>query len=391
MSALMIFASSGCSGQATVEVNADTKADAKVMVDDFYKGLAESNPVEMTASANGEVNSIFTRDGTKMKQEDKLNNTVFYLFEDNGKKYYLGDNGEPTEEEYTYDFFTNTIDTTLRFLVTAYFTEEDIEGVNYSANRKEVTENGKTTAELTLTISAEQEGEKAEIITKGTRVDDKVTHITATMKNGENSATYDYDFKYDGISITLPEYTIFDPTKYYTHVDSPYATFADVQKDAGEDRHPYMIFEKSVYVITQKDGRLYQLSAEMSDETAQAYEALDFEAEDYEDKTNALLDPLSVVDCIDFTDLAITKETQESYIGKTLGFLMEEGFEQTGYSIWEDGSVAYMEKDSIVYAVDFILPEGFDPDADFEFEDLLESTIKSITFNDVSASLFPLR
>lgn len=394
MSALMLVSASGCDGatSSTVEIKAETKEDVKKLVDQFYDGLAEANPVEMTSMMDGKETSVFTRSGTNMKVEDKANNITFYLFEENGKKYYLDEGGQPTEQDYTYDFYNETINMNLTMLVTGYFQdgvgEED--GIKYSAHQTETTADGKTEAELELVISAEQDGETVEIKTTGSKTDDKVTKVVCTMTGKDQTQTFEHSFKYDNLAINLPEYTIYDRSQFYHHVDSPYETFKQAQDDAGEDGLPYLTFGSKVYVVTVKDGKYYQLSAELDSETAAAYEALDFEAEDYTEKVNAMFDPLTITDCVDFSELALSAEDIENYKGKKLSVLMEEGFEQNGYSVWDEGANVYMAKNDIVYEIDITLPEGFDTEADFEFEDLADAVINSIVFNDVNGSAFPM-
>ena len=222
LGALMITSLCGCSSESTVEVTVDTKAEVKKLVDEFYAGVADANPMEMTTVADGTQSGIFTRDGTKLKYEDNVNNMVMYMFEENGKKYFLTeDMDQPTEEEYTYNMYNSTPEMVLTMTVLGYFQDDQQEeGLTYSATKKEVTENGKTQAELKVTITAEQDGTKAELTSLGTKTDDKVNHITFSINQGEQSMSQELDFKYDGISITLPEYEIVDISEYYEHVDT---------------------------------------------------------------------------------------------------------------------------------------------------------------------------
>lgn len=393
LGALMITSLCGCSSESTVEVTVDTKAEVKKLVDEFYAGVADANPMEMTTVADGTQAGIFTREGTKLKYEDNVNNMVMYMFEENGKKYFLTeDMDQPTEEEYTYNMYNSTPEMVLTMTVLGYFQDEqEEEGFTYSATKKEVTENGKTQSELKVTITAEQDGTKAELTSLGTKTDDKVNHITFSITQGEQSMSQELDFKYDGISITLPEYEIFDISEYYEHVDSPFKTFEEAKKTAGKETLSYTIYDNLVVAVVNHEGKLYQLSAEMDEATTEAYNGLDFEADDYSEQVDKLLDPLAITDCVDFTALSLDQKTLDGYVGKKIGELVDEGFGQNGYGISEESSVIYLDRNDIVYEFEVTLPEGFDTEKDFEFEDLYDCVVTKGSYSDTNTSLLPLK
>jgi len=393
LGALMITSLCGCSSESTVEVTVDTKAEVKKLVDEFYAGVADANPMEMTTVADGTQSGIFTRDGTKLKYEDNVNNMVMYMFEENGKKYFLTeDMDQPTEEEYTYNMYNSTPEMVLTMTVLGYFQDDQQEeGLTYSATKKEVTENGKTQAELKVTITTEQDGTKAELTSLGTKTDDKVNHITFSINQGEQSMSQELDFKYDGISITLPEYEIVDISEYYEHVDSPFKTFEEAKKAAGKETLAYTIYDNLVVAVVNHEGKLYQLSAEMDEATAEAYNGLDFEADDYSEQVDKLLDPLAITDCVDFTALSLDQKTLDGYVGKKIGELVDEGFGHNGYGITEESSVIYLDRNDIVYEFEVTLPEGFDTEKDFEFEDLYDCVVTKGSYSDTNTSLLPLK
>ncbi len=393
LGALMITSLCGCSSESTVEVTVDTKAEVKKLVDEFYAGVADANPMEMTTVADGTQSGIFTRDGTKLKYEDNVNNMVMYMFEENGKKYFLTeDMDQPTEEEYTYNMYNSTPEMVLTMTVLGYFQDDQQEeGLTYSATKKEVTKNGKTQAELKVTITTEQDGTKAELTSLGTKTDDKVNHITFSINQGEQSMSQELDFKYDGISITLPEYEIVDISEYYEHVDSPFKTFEEAKKAAGKETLAYTIYDNLVVAVVNHEGKLYQLSAEMDEATTEAYNGLDFEADDYSEQVDKLLDPLAITDCVDFTALSLDQKTLDGYVGKKIGELVDEGFGHNGYGITEESSVIYLDRNDIVYEFEVTLPEGFDTEKDFEFEDLYDCVVTKGSYSDTNTSLLPLK
>lgn len=393
LGALMITSLCGCSSESTVEVTVDTKAEVKKLVDEFYAGVADANPMEMTTVADGTQSGIFTRDGTKIKYEDNVNNMVMYMFEENGKKYFLTeDMDQPTEEEYTYEMFNSTPEMVLTMTVLGYFQDEqEEEGFTYSATKKDVTENGKTQSELKVTITAEQDGTKAELTSIGTKTDDKLNHISFSITQGEQNMNQELDIKYDGISVTLPEYEIFDISEYYEHTDSPFKSFEEAKKTTGKETLSYTIYDNLVVAVVNHDGRLYQLSAEMDEATAEAYNGLDFEADDYSEQVDKLLDPLAITDCVDFTALSLDQKTLDGYVGKKIGELVDEGFGQNGYGISEESSEIYLDRNDIVYKFEVTLPEGFDTESDFEFEDLYDCVITKGSYFDTNTSLLPLK
>lgn len=395
LSVLMITGLCGCgdSSSGSSEVSAETKAEAKKLVDAFYAGLNEADPVEMTTSADGEVQTVFTREGTKIRYEDRVNNYLFYLFEENGKKYFLSDDmNEPTEEEYTYELYGNSIGMALSIMATGYFQdEEQEEGVTYSAVQKDVTTDGKTESELKTVITAQENGVTGTITSTGKKTDDKVTHVTFEYKEGEQTTVRELDFRYEGVSVELPEYEIFDISEYYEHVESPFTTFEEAKKAVNAETLAYTIFDDLILAVVNSEGKLYQLSTHMDEATAEAYNALDLEAEDYSEQVDKLLDPLAITDCVDFTALGITQETLDTYAGKTIGELIDEGFGHNGYTVWDDSAVIYLDKNDIVYAFEVTLPEGFDTEADYEFEDLYDCVIVKGSYYDTNTTLLPLK
>ncbi len=393
LGALMITSLCGCSSESTVEVTVDTKAEVKKLVDEFYAGADEANPMEMTTVADGTQSGIFTRDGTKIKYEDSVNNMVMYMFEENGKKYFLTeDMDQPTEEEYTYEMYNSTPKMILTMTILGYFQDEqEEEGFTYSATKKDVTENDQTQSELKVTITVEQDGEKAELTSIGTKTDDKLNHISFSITQGEQKMNQELDIKYDGISVTLPEYEIFDISEYYEHTDSPFKSFEEAKKTTGKETLSYTIYDNLVVAVVNHDGRLYQLSAEMDEATAEAYNGLDFEADDYSEQVDKLLDPLAITDCVDFTALSLDQKTLDGYVGKKIGELVDEGFGQNGYGISEESSEIYLDRNDIVYKFEVTLPEGFDTESDFEFEDLYDCVITKGSYFDTNTSLLPLK
>ena len=86
--------------------------------------------------------------------------------------------------------------------------------------------------------------------------------------------------------------------------------------------------------IFQKDDSLdtvYKVTAAMTKQQYEDYSAIGFDDEDYEAKQKELLGQLADVTVTDITDKLPSQETLDSYIGMTMGELVEAGFEKTGY------------------------------------------------------------
>jgi hypothetical protein len=129
----------------------------------------------------------------------------------------------------------------------------------------------------------------------------------------------------------------------------------------------------------------------MDEATAEAYNGLDFEADDYSEQVDKLLDPLAITDCVDFTALSLDQKTLDGYAGKKISELIDEGFGQNGYGISEESSEIYLDRNDIVYKFEVTLPEGFDTESDFEFEDLYDCVITKGSYFDTNTSLLPLK
>lgn len=85
--------------------------------------------------------------------------------------------------------------------------------------------------------------------------------------------------------------------------------------------------------------------------TAEQYEKFNdlFEADDGEAKQMAYLETLTGVEVTDISDMVPTQEELDAYVGKTMGDMEADGFENTGwtgepgmgYSLYYDGPVYY--------------------------------------------------
>ena len=149
--------------------------------------------------------------------------------------------------------------------------------------------------------------------------------------------------------------------------------------------------ENELVVMADKDGKYYQLSTIVDQDIVDQYDALDFMSDDYETKVNELISAIEVEDCIDFTDELLSKSDIDAYIGNEVSKMVDGGFEIMGYSFWEDNNFVFASRDYMSYMLQVDLPEGFDPDAEFEYEDLGVCIVKGIEFDSVEPAALPMR
>ena len=190
----------------------------------------------------------------------------------------------------------------------------------------------------------------------------------------------------------IPEYTIPKTYENLPHVDSPYKTYGEIIETFGEDEYlDYSFINNQLIAIEGKDGRYYQFSTMLSEEFQDEYDKLDFMSEDYEDQVYKLVADLEIEDCIDFTDEVLPQDEMNSYIGKEVQSMVDDGFEISGYSFWEDNNYVWVTKDYLVYEVAVELTDGFDPDGEFEYEELGILTAKGIRFESVEPLALPMK
>jgi hypothetical protein len=87
----------------------------------------------------------------------------------------------------------------------------------------------------------------------------------------------------------------------------------------------------------------------------------------------------------------LSQDKLDGLIGLTLEELMNQGFEQSGYSVYDDVCFAYAYKDIADYVIELDMTEKFAEDAEIEFDDLLGFIVKKIEFNEFNLSEFSLR
>lgn len=107
-------------------------------------------------------------------------------------------------------------------------------------------------------------------------------------------------------------------------------TVGDLFKNVAEQQSMTM---DGIYVYAfELGGSWYRAVAEMPTETFDAYMALDFSDEQYDEKAQALLGDLAITRIEDLNQAVPTQEQLDALVGKTFGELLEDGWSFDGYN-----------------------------------------------------------
>lgn len=166
--------------------------------------------------------------------------------------------------------------------------------------------------------------------------------------------------------------------------NSVYATFGEA-KAAAKDPDVFsttILNDSDVYASCEKDGRYYQIHGTLSQEKGKAMQELDVFDDSYETKRSEILSDVQVTDVLDFTDRVLSGDKAAAYAGKEVQALIDDGFEMSGWIFSDEVSMVYVDKDQLDYKCHVTLPEGFDINGEFEYEDLHPFVIESVEFNE---------
>ena len=137
--------------------------------------------------------------------------------------------------------------------------------------------------------------------------------------------------------------------------------------------------EKAVYVFKVGDDT-YRAVADMTEEMAKEYFALDIMDDDHDVKLKELLGPVEIKELVNVTEATPTEEELNALVGKTGQELLDDGWTCSGYYL--DGPVFLMDHGWFEYEVSFneeIDTTNYDPDTFDEVETIRPLTVKSVT------------
>ena len=134
-----------------------------------------------------------------------------------------------------------------------------------------------------------------------------------------------------------------------------------------------------VYVFEQ-DGIFYRATADMPDSVLDAVVKLDFDDAEYEEKLDALISPLAVVEIENLTEKIPSQEELDTLIGKSCAELMYNDWYYYGINLYDNA--LYMEHGPFSYTVYF---DGEVANADDfnEETDMDNLTVKSVVYEGI--------
>ncbi len=375
-------------------VTANTKEDVKKLAEDFYAPIQKAGPVFMTFYSDGELQSEFKRSGDTFSSSSPDMDFPYYGFIEDGVKYMIYDGETAYADEDMYDMTADSVKMMLDIFILGYYDADDDSALQFSATRTDKA----GTSKLVTVVTGEDDGQAATITATGTAENGTVSDIICQMESGEEKGTYEIKFAYDNISVELPAYTIGEDYSgggvaiEGTHVESPIQTLGELIATLREDEDLFCMMEDGhAYAIGEMGGRQYQFSAALSAEDQNALDALDIFSDTYDQDRKAILGKLVVDDCIDFTDVLVPQSELDTFVGKTVKDMVDTGYEMTGWGISEETAEVTFEKDYMDYTAQIILADGFDPDSEFEGEDLYGFTVKEISFCEPEYVALPIR
>ena len=177
-----------------------------------------------------------------------------------------------------------------------------------------------------------------------------------------------------------------DPTNAISD-EMPFKTIGEaLEAEKGEYSEQNAIYEKAFIYVFEKDGTYWRLTAELTEEESAALSALDILAEDYDEKLNSLLSPLTVTKCENLNEMKLTDEELAVLVGKTGEDLMNEGW-TTGLGYNLDSMEFYLEYAPFAYTVTFEAKEKLENTDDFnEAEAIKELKVTSVEFEGLGNS-----
>lgn len=155
--------------------------------------------------------------------------------------------------------------------------------------------------------------------------------------------------------------------------------YSCMMSSASEDMWKGIFYREGNY------DTIYKVVADMSEKEYQAYNDADFN----EEIINGILFGLKNMTVTDISDIVPTQEEMNIYVGKTLGDLEKDGFENTGWLGEEETGINQFFYDGPVYYCKVTLAGGVvveDMD-EYSANDLRELEIGSVEFQGISSYL----
>lgn len=137
----------------------------------------------------------------------------------------------------------------------------------------------------------------------------------------------------------------------------------------------------------ENDAKKYKVDIELSNSQVDEYNKISFDDEQAEQKQNAIIKKTKNIVVTDISNVVPTQTELDKYIGKTLGDLETDGFENTGWIQNEDSYDFYY--DGPVYCCKVTLKAGIvisDLD-DYSMNDLRKLEIGKVEYTSLSTNV----
>jgi hypothetical protein len=129
-------------------------------------------------------------------------------------------------------------------------------------------------------------------------------------------------------------------------------TIGDLERD-GFKYHGSMGLGSTYTCYYECDNMGYEVIVIMPDETQEALDELDFFDDDYDKKSAQFRSGLEIIKVIPVTQPPVSEQELSKYIGKNASVLIDDGFEQEGYSGVNGYYIFNFSKDGQCYSVIF--------------------------------------
>lgn len=382
LSTMCLVTLSACGGASETKAITDTK-EVEKLANEFYGVLFDEDQFRMSTFLDDNLVTVFEKDGDKYYLDVVEGGYDYYCFLEDGVKYVITDDRTLMEDSSNYDMMNTMIHDVFELNVLGYFKTGD-ENAKFTATQPN--EN-----ELNIVLTTTHEGKDYKITSIGKKENNRITEIFTETVMPEKTYTTGYKFDY-GVTIDLPEIEQRVSYNNLPHVDSPFKTFGEIidRKEEGEILD-YTIMNGELLMFDEVNGRQLQFSSVLDDETLEAFNNLDYGDEEYDAKANALLMDIEIEDCVDYTEILPTQDELDSYIGRQVLDLVEDGFEVTGYGFSEDKNVIFLDKNMMSYTAKVQLSEDFEVDSEFEYDAFYDFIVEGIQFNSPEYAILPLR
>ena len=146
---------------------------------------------------------------------------------------------------------------------------------------------------------------------------------------------------------------------------------------------------KGVLKMEDSWDQIYLAEAKMTSEIYEKYTGISYDDEDYDAKALAFITYLDDAKVTDISDkIPSQEELNKLFIGKTLGDLENEGFEDTGYSTNDDTGEASFYYDGPEYCINVSPEIGTKIDMDdMSKNDLRNLVIATVGFQGISSRM----